>query len=247
MLKKATRKSMEDLVYKVYDKMDKSGANTKKYKELFSKMNDKEFENFAVDMFNDHRLFLTCDIQTYKVFPTMDDIDAAAKVLGIDFYEYVAFPHMSKDPEHPFVTVRPVPVGYAHVKRLQQMLRKKNSSATRIDQRDMKTDQVTGHDKAGRNSDMENYAMSTYGATEAQKEFMSFRADDMTMKSEAYAKIYRDGYVDMNDLTNDVSNKKTLNTLNVYLLSMGLMSDLVSPGYILKDVLDEKDEKRHRL
>lgn len=241
MLKKTTRKAMEQLVYDVYSKFDPSGTNTNKYKKLFSKMNDKEFENYAVNMFNDHRLFHTCDIQTYKQTPTMDSIDSAGKVLGISFYEYVAFPHMSKDPKKPFVTVRPVPVGFAHVKRLQQMKRKKNSAATKIDQRDMKTDQVTGHDKAGRSSDMENYAMTTYGAKEAMKEFMSFRADDMVMKTEAYSAIYRDGYVDMDTLTNDVSNKKTLNTLNIYLLSMGLMSDLVNPGYVLKDVLDERD------
>lgn len=241
MLKKATRKKMEDIVYRVYAKFDPSGANVKKFKDLFGKMSDKEFEAYAVNMFNDHRLFHTCDIQTYKHTPTMETVDAAAKELGISFYEYVAFPHMSADPKKPFVTVRPVPVGFAHVKRLQQMKRKKNSSATRIDQRDMKTDQVIGHDKAGRNSDMENYAMATYGANEAMKEFMSFRADDMVMKTEAYAAIYRDGYVDMDTLTNDVSNKKTLNTLNIYLLSMGLMSDLINPGYVLKDVLDEKD------
>ena len=232
---------MEDLVYRVFDKFDTTGANTKKYRDMFSKMSDSEFEKYAVNMFNDHRLFHTADIQTYKRMPNMDDIDNAAKVLGISFFEYVAFPHMSKDPKHPFVTVRPVPVGYAHVKRLQQMKRKKNSLATRIDQRDAKTNQVTGKDKAGRSSDAENFSMMAYGATEAMREFLSFRADDEAMKSEAYAKIYKDGYVDMNELTNDVSNKKTLNTLNVYLLSMGIMSDLITPGYILKDVLDEKD------
>ena len=242
MIKKTTRKAMEDLVYNVFSKMDPTGSNTKKFKELYSKMNDKEFEKYVLNMLNDHRMFHVLDIETYKIEPTMESVDAAAKVLGISLYEYVAFPHMSEDPNKPFITPRPVPVGYEHIKRMQQMKRKKNSTSTRVDQRDMKTNQVTGHDKAARSSDMENYAMTTYGATEAMKEFMSFRADDMVMKSEAYAKIYKDGYVDMASLQNNVYNKKTLNTLNVYLLSMGLLSDLVSPGYILKDVLEEKDK-----
>lgn len=241
MIKKTTRKAMEDLVYKVFEKMDPTGSNVKKFKDLYSKMNDKQFETYVLNMLNDHRSFHVMDIETYKIEPTMDSVDAAAKVLGISLYEYIAFPHMSTDPNKPFITTRPVPVGYIHIKRLQQMKRKKNSTATRIDQRDMKTNQVTGHDKAAKNSDMENYAMMTYGAKEAMKEFMSFRADDMVMKSEAYAKIYKDGYVDMADLTDNVYNKKTLNTLNVYLLSMGLLSDLVSPGYIMKDILEEKD------
>ena len=244
MLSKATRKEMENLVYAVFGKMGKCGqANVQKFRTLFAKMNDKQFEQYAVNMFNDHRLFHILDMQTYKSEPSYDEVDAAAKVLGISLYEYVACPFMSDDPEKPFITPRPVPVGYDHIKRLQQMKRKKNASATNIDQRDMKTDQVSGHDKAGRTSDMEVYAMSTYGADAALKEFMSFRADDMTMKNEAYSKIYNEGYLDMNELPDDVSNKKTLNTANVYLISMGLMSDLVSKGYILKDVLDEKDEK----
>lgn len=242
MLKKTTRKAMEDLVYSVFSKLDPTGENTKKFKNLYSKMNDKEFENYVLDMLNNHRMFHVLDVSAFHYEPTMDNADAAAKVLGIGLYEYVAFPHMSEDPNHPFITPRPVPVGYEHIKRLQQMKRKKNSTTTRIDERDMKTNQVTGHDKAARTSDMENYAMAAYGANEAMREFMSFRADDNVMKSEAYAKIYKDGYVDMNELHDDPYNKKTLNTLNTYLLSMGLLSDLITPGYVLKDVLDKKDK-----
>jgi hypothetical protein len=242
MLKKTTRKEMENILYEVFSKMDPTGANTKKYKDLFSKMNDKEFEAYAVNMFNDHKSFHILDMETYKNEPTQESLDAAGKVLGISLYEKVCYPHMSTDPNNPFVTPQEVPVGFVHIKRLQQMKRKKNSTSTRIDQRDSKTGQVTGHDKAARSSDMENYAMSTYGAKEAMKEFMSFRSDDMVMKTEAYSQIYKDGYLDMSTLTNDVSNKKTLNTLNVYMISMGLMSDLINPGYVLKDVLDDKDK-----
>ena len=245
MLKKSTRKAMEQLVYDVFSHMDKTGKNTEKFRKLFSSMNDKQFEQYAVNMFNDRRLFHIFDVERYKIDPQYEDYDdAAKKVLGIDLYEYVAFPHMSEDPKKPFITPRTVPVGYVHIKRLQQMKRKKNSAATDIDHRDMKTGQVSGHDKAARTSDMEVYAMMTYGAKDALKEFMSFRADDPVMKTEAYSRIYNEGYLDMNDLTDDIGNKQTLNTANVYLISMGLLSDLVSPGYILKDVLEEKDEKR---
>ena len=238
MIKKNTRKEMENLVYNVFSKMDPTGMNTKKFKDLYSKMSDKEFENYVLEMLNDHRLFHVLDIETYKYEPTIETLDQAAKILNIELFEYVAFPHMSNNPDKPFITPRKVPVGYYHIKRLQQMSRKKSTATTKIEQRDMKTNQVTGHDKAARVSDMENYAMITYGANEALKEFMSFRADDMVMKTEAYSQIYKNGYVDMDELTDNVSNKKTLNTLNVYLLSMGLLSDLVSPGYLLKDTLD---------
>lgn len=240
MIKKNTRKDMEQIVYAVFDKMDPTGSNTKMYKELFTGMNDKEFEEYTVDMFNDHRLFHCLEMVGYDSEPTTDGIEQAAKILNIPLYEYVAYPHNSTDPENPFVTRYPVPVGFIHEKRLQQMKRKKNSTSTRVDQRDAKTGQVTGHDKQSRSSDMENYAMTAYGAEEGIKEFMSFRADDMVMKSEAYSDIYKNGYVDMNTLTNKLPNKKTLNTLDVYLTCMGFRSDLISPGYVLQDTLDDK-------
>jgi len=243
LLKKSTRKAMEEKIYSVFSAMDKTGANTKKYKELFSKMSDKEFEQYMVNMFNDHRLFLTLDMQTYKNEPDMETLEKAGKILGVSLYERVCYPHMSTDPEHPFVTRYEVPVGYIHLKRLQQMKRKKNSTSTNINSRDAKTGQVTGKDKNSRSSDAENYGMIAYGAKEAAKEFLSFRADDMTMKTEAYAQIQKNGFVDMADLTDRLENKKTLNTLNTYLICMGLMSDLVTPGYVLQSTIDDRELK----
>ena len=241
MLKNSTRKSMENLIYRVFSAMDPTGKNTEKYKEKFKKMNDKQFESFMVHMFNDHRSFLILEMETYVNEPTMDTLDNAAKELGIDFYETVCFPHMSTDPNKPFTTRFPVPVGFLHCKRLQQMKRKKNSTSTSIESRDVKTGQVVGKDKNSRSSDVENYAMMSYGAREATKEFMSFRSDDLAMKTEAYSSIYKDGYVDMNELTNDPMNKKTLNTFNVYMICMGLMTDLVDQGYVLQSTIDDKN------
>ena len=240
MLKKSTRQAMERKIYSVFDKMDPSGKNTKHYKELLGSLDDKKFEKFMVDMFNDPNIFLCLEMAAYENEPTDEGIEAAANELGIELYEYVAFPHMSTDPNHPFVTPEKVPVGYIHIKRLQQMKRKKNSTSTDINHRDGKTGQVTGDAKNARNSDMEAFAMSTYGATEALKEFMGPRADNMRAKNEFYADIAKNGYADLSRLTDDPSDRKALNTLNSYLICMGLLSDLVSPGYVLKSTLDEK-------
>lgn len=240
MLKKSTRKQMEETALKVFDAIDPTGINTEYYKNMFGAMDDKQFEHFALNMFNDHRQFLTLEIASYRNEPTLQSIEKAAKVLGVPLYERMAYPYQSEDPDKPFVTIEPVPVGFIHIKRLQQMKRKKNSTSTTIEKRDSKTGQVTGKDKNSRSSDMENYAMSTYGATEAMKEFLGPRADDFKAKSEFYSDIYKNGYADLNNLTNDPRNKKTLNTLNVYFMCMGLLSDLISPGYVLQSTLDER-------
>lgn len=57
------------------------------------------------------------------------------------------------------------------------------------------------------------------------------------MQNEMLDKIATDGYVDLNTLTDKVENKTTLNTLDVYLISMGLKSDLVTEGLLLKKTI----------
>lgn len=172
MIKKQTRKEMEETIYKTFALLDTSRENTKKYKAIFSTMSDAQFDSFFKEFFRNEDEYLTLDIVTYEREPSMDDVEKAAKYLGVPLYERIAFPHMSSDPSEPFVTPFEVPVGYIHVKRLQQMRRKKNSTSTEILQRDAKTGQVTGHDKNSRSSDMENFAMTTYGATQALREFL---------------------------------------------------------------------------
>jgi hypothetical protein len=66
------------------------------------------------------------------------------------------------------------------------------------------------------------------------------RADDMSMKNQMLHDIALNGYVKLEDLDDDVENKTTLNTVNVFLLGMGLDSDLVTKGLMLPASL--KDE-----
>lgn len=99
------------------------------------------------------------------------------------------------------------------------------------------TGQVTGKDKTVRESDAENFALVSLGAKEAIREFMGPRADDLTMKQEMYSNIARKGYTSLNELTNKVENKITLNTVDVYFLGMGIKSDLVTDGLVLRSSL----------
>ena len=119
---------------------------------------------------------------------------------------------------------------------------KKLGLSTDITDRNMVTGQVVGHDKNSRNSDAETTSLLTVGANKSLKEFMSMRADDMVMKKEMTQKIIRDGYVAMDDLTDKLSNKTTLNSAAVFFIGMGLMTDLVMNDYFLPkaNILDEK-------
>ena len=79
----------------------------------------------------------------------------------------------------------------------------------------------------------ENFSLLVYNAHNSLKELMSVRADDMVMKQEAYSNIRKNGYVSLSELTDNISNKTALNTLNVYLTAMHIKSDVIGPSYLL--------------
>ena len=241
-LKHATRLKMEKFIYDVFDRLDPTKTNTNFYKNFFSKMTDKEFDQFFDKFFKDDKAFLTWHITPYENDLDIDNIENAAKFMNVKLYDYVVFPYGSSDKSKPIVTPFKVPIGWIHEKRVQQTAIKKNKTSIEITQRDAKTNQVINHDKNGRESIDENYALMTYGAKNAVKEFMSFRADDSVMKEAAYSKIRQDGYVSMKDLPDNLENKAALNMVDTYMISMGLKTDLVTDGYLLTKTLKRSRE-----
>lgn len=242
MLTPLKRKKMEKLIYDTFDALDPTHRNKEKYEKMFSNMSDTQFDKFFKDLFSSESSYLILNVCDYEIDLKIEDIERAAKVLNIPLFEKVAFPHYTLDKEHVVVSKEPIPVGYCHVKRTQQTLAKKNGLSTSIDTRASLTGQVTGGDKNGRESDLENSMLISLGMTEALKELNGPRADDYVMKQQMYTAINSKGYVRLSDLDSDPANKTTLNTVNTYLLGMGLNSDLVTKGLMLKKTLDEESE-----
>jgi hypothetical protein len=227
------RKKMVALIYKFFKAMDPTGANVKKYKDLFEPMTDTKFKSFFTEFFGNPDHYLILDIVDYERDLQVTDIEAGAKVLGIPLFEYVTFPHFTMDKEHPIVTKHRIPVGYLHLKRPQQTVMKKNGMSIEADQRSAFTGQVTGKDKNGRESDLENSMLVSLGMEASLKELNGPRADDPVMKREMLQEIKEKGYTQLADLTDNIENKTTLNTINTYFLGMGLHTDLVSKGLTL--------------
>lgn len=234
------RAKMEALIYKFFNAMDKTGDNTKKYKAMFKPMNDAKFKSFFKEFFANEYHYLILDMVDYERSIQIEDIEDGAKVLNIPLYEHVAFPHINMDKEHPIVTPHPVPVGYLHIKRPQQTVMKKNGMSTAINQRSAITNQVMGKDKNGRESDLENCMLTSLGMQHTLKELNGPRADDSVAKKEMLQAIATKGYVTEAELTDDVRNKTTLNTVDTYFLGMGLKTDLVSKGLKLPSELSKE-------
>lgn len=238
-LTKQKRKDMETLVYNTFNALDPSKTNTNKYKAMFSKMSDAQFDSYFKSIFNDENMFLVLDVVDFEHALTIENVVAASKVLNIPLTEKVAMPFVNHDKENPVVTKSEVIVGYLHLKRMQQMLSKKNTTSTEIGIRSALTGQVTGHDKNGRISDAETACLSTIGAEYALKEFMGPRSDDKHMKAQMYSDISTKGYCSFEDLASRPENKTSLMTTDTYLIGMGIKSDLITKGLALNKTLND--------
>ena len=116
----------------------------------------------------------------------------------------------------------------------------KNGVSIDIDQRSAITGQVTGADKNGRESDLENIMMRSLDMNYTLKELNAPRADDIKMKQEMLRDISLNGFTRLEDMTDDLENKTTLNTVNTYLLGMSIDSDLVTNGLMtIKELKEE--------
>lgn len=143
------------------------------------------------------------------------------------------------------VTKEPCLTGYYIDKRMEQMNNKKNSTSTHIDERSATTGQVVGHDKNGRSSDQENIALTVIGATNILREINGFRADGLQRKNYAYAQIAQTGSCSLEDIEEHagIEDRLALETIDTYYMTMGLKTDLITPGNLLINTIKKEGNK----
>ena len=223
------RKKVMDKITKVYTYLDRTGENLNYQLGYWNSMSDVKFMKEMKAFLNDEKANFTLEVLPNKNEPSLKDIKDALKSIGVPENEYVYFPHLGG-----IRTKHKVPVGYVHIKRLQQILSKKNTYTLDISKRNAKTGQVTGESQIARISDLETTALTAIGAESALKEFLGPRADDSRAKNKMYADIGNFGYVSQADIPNSLEEKQTLNTVSDYLTAAGLDNDLLTDNRVLE-------------
>ena len=208
-------------------------------------MSDKQFEQWIKKLASDPDENFYFQVLAYENEPHLSDIKRAADILKLPLEEYVYMRH-DGNKDNPIRTRKRVPVGYVPVRRLQQILSKKNSYSLNIDKRNMKTGQVTGEDKIARISDAENYALSTLEADYGLQEFFGPRADNAKAKMQMYKQIANEGYVQLESLERNIEDSQTINTVDVYFTGAGILTDLITPGYYFARTLKEKEVRQRQ-
>lgn len=235
----SNRQYIEKLIYDTFDALDPSGTNTNKFKLTFSQMNDAQFEKYMKDFLKNDQENFMLDIVEFDHDLKMENCEKAAKVLGIPLMEYVYMPHLTMDRNRVVVSKQKCLVGYINIKRTQQMVQKKNGLSISNERRSAMTGQAVDKDKNARDSDIEASMLVALGADKILQELHGPRSDDPVMKRQMNQSIATKGYVMLEELDNLPTNKVTLNTVNTYLLGMGLKSDLISGTYILPKTSEE--------
>ena len=231
------RKEAEELIYNVMDAADSSGTNSTYYKNLFSKMSDEDFMNFC-----SRRLPFRFHFETFHSEPKMYEIINAFKVLKKPLLERVKLPYVYINSKGEPVETQECMVIYIHLKRMKQMLTKKNHTSIHISQRDMKTGLLLSDDKGGKETDREFESLATMGLDYTIDEFARSRADAMEAKTQMQNAILNKGFVSDEDIQLTHTDSIAKNLFNAYLIGAHIHSNLIDTGYLTPLNINKKPE-----
>lgn len=220
------RQEAEELIYKVMDSIDKTHTNSDYYKSLFANMSDEDFVEFCK-----RRLPFRFHIEAFNVEPKMYDVIEAFKILNKPLFEKVKLPYVYENSKGEPIETAECMVVYIHLKRMKQMLTKKNHTSIHNTKRDMRTGLLTSEDKGGKETDREFESLATMGLDYTMDEFARPKADAMRAKAEMSQAILSKGFVSDEDITVYKDDSLGKNLVNVYLIGAHLHSNLVDTGY----------------
>lgn len=238
---KKQRENAEFFILSVMDKLDKTGTNSDFLKEEFARMSDAQFEKWLRKKYP-----LQFQVRAFEIEPKFKDYKDAAKVIGINLMEPVALPYLYKNKNGEPVTSKPALIMYLHLKKMQQIITKKNKVSTNIDNRDMKTGRLINDDKGAQTGDKEIECLAIAGMYNTMQEFTTIKADCMDAKSQAYAQIAATGTLSIEDYAVDKADSIAKNYINSYLLGAHIETNLVNEQGYTPYTLKERSMKTTR-
>lgn len=240
------RQKIEAMIDKTLTLMDPTGINAKKYRNMFQVMSDQAFSKWITAFLADEKSNIRLDIEEFgdgSRTLRFENIEKAADYLGIKLFEYVYLPHVSANPNRPIRTKQPVLVGWLNIKRTQQLASKKTGLALSDDNRDELTGAAKGEAKGGTTTGIENELIAGVGGEIILSEIAGARADNIKEYDNMLKSIAENGSVKLSDIKTNVYDKPTLLAADMYLMAMGLKTDLISESYYstgkMKQMVDQ--------
>ena len=233
-LSKSQRNKIEAYIIGFFDILDKSGTNSKYYKDLMAEMSDTQFIKWISKKYP-----FKFQVRQSVTEPSMSDCIKACDYTGVPLLEEIYLPYLYKDKDGNPVKTAKCLVGYQHHKKEQQIVTKKSKWSLDTANRDMKGGRLIGQDKGTAISDREFEGLATLGLYNTMYEFSRPKADSMRAKSAMTAAISSKGYVTQEDIPNDPDDSLSRHLVDVYMMSALLETNLLNEdgytSYILKN------------
>jgi len=171
------RKEVEEFILKNIKKLTVTDHNVELYKDMFKKMNNKEFDEFMSKL-RDGEFILPVIIR-HGIEDTKVSVKNNMKVgedLGHNFFPKLLIGPTDNDPRRK--TKYPVMVHLAPMRRMKQTIAKGLSVSESDKVRDILTGQVSGPSKSSSISYPELQLLVSMGMDESVKEFIKYRGGD---------------------------------------------------------------------
>lgn len=220
------RVNFENKVYTLMNDLDPSGYHANKYKEFFSKMNNKEFIDFVRRLRDEEwfNLFFEMNQTDMSKSPNLEKMKKIGEKYDVPFTEYVKFPYKRPDdPDKAPISATKLPVLIVSIRPLQQMLDKKNVMISSTDSINILTGQVTGDSKASTMTNMQTISLATSNQLTIIKEMLGPRGDDAKAKEKMLEQIESTGTYDVTKAGLKTQDKQALETFRVMMVSSGLL------------------------
>ncbi len=229
------RKKAEEMILKTVELMEPKGTNRDRYKAIFSKMNDKEFDKFIGEVVDGTRK-LDFYAPNMQVVLRQEDLFKAADYIGAEIFSRITFTDpvtkLKYTPE-PECLVLDLPI-----RRVRQYLQH-GISVPESDRRiDSMTGQVMKPDQSSKCSFVEMQILYGRGMTETIKEFMKVRGGDIHAYTSFKQSCEETGSFRQSSLDENTLVRSTLIT-SLILKCMGLDNNFVDSP---EDIQAAKDK-----
>lgn len=147
-LSKNQRAKIEEYIIGFFDILDKSGTNSKYYKDKMAEMTDAQFMKWISKDYP-----FKFQMRQSVTEPSMSDCVKACDYTGVPLLEEIYLPYLYNDKNGNPVKTAKCLVGYQHLKKEQQIVTKKSKWSVETANRDMKGGRLIGQDKGAAISD----------------------------------------------------------------------------------------------
>ena len=224
--KSPARVKAEKSFLALLDAFDTTKYNSDAYRVLFGNMSDIEFTKYMRQIANEDT-YISMEVDTFAKALTMDKIFSVCRSIGFKTHKYVMYrENTTADGSICSITPHPALILYMPVKRLQQMVSKKNSASGNLDKINPLTGTVTSDSKSAGINDTQTFGLITTGQLSVIKELLGPRADDPVSKRQMLQKIEETGAVSLRDLHIVPKNKQALETMMIFLRGVGIQVDI---------------------